>query len=163
MTPEARSSRRRRDGPAFTLIEVVVALAIFAMAATVLTSSFVNILMSMDRDSGSGGLERDIRMARRQLLLEPDIEDAREGGEIETLGNGTARWHAEIEPTDVVDLFRVRLTVEVAGQDASSYRAQTERESTLRLLRPTWSESDERSELLQEKKEALRDSRERRF
>ena len=56
----------------------------------------------------------------------------------------------------MVDLFEVNLFIEffyVKDDQSSNYN------ETLLLLRPTWSESDERSSLLQDKKEDLSDIR----
>jgi len=140
----------------FTLIEVVIAVALFAMATTILTSSFVNALLASERSQSNETRAADIRAVRLQLLLETNLEDATAGDLIETLGNGEAIWQAEIEPTEVVDLFRVQLSIEF--QDPQEDQNETHQES-LYLLRPTWSEQAERSALLEDKKNALLDSR----
>ncbi len=140
----------------FSLIEVVVALALFAMAAVVLSDAFVNALLAREKGVSNDTRNRDIRAVRMQLLLEPNREEAEDGGTYETLGNGSANWRAEIEPTNVIDLFQVQLLIdfqEPQDDQEASYQ------ETLYLLRPTWSESDERSDLLQEKKSALLDRR----
>ncbi len=149
------ASRQRRVA-AFSLIEVVIAVAIFAMAATVLMSAFVNALLARERGVSNDLLNADIRAVRMQLLLEPSLESAEDGDEYTTLNSGSATWEATIEPSEVVDLFRVQLQISFSKPPEglpSDYR------ETLYLLRPTWSESSERSELLQEKREALQDSR----
>lgn len=145
---------RKRTG--FSLIEVVVALAIFAMAAVVLSDTFVNALLARERGVSNDARNRDIRAVRMQLLLEPNREDAEDGGDYETLSNGPAKWEAEIEPTNVVDLFKVNFRIEfMKPQDEQAADYQ----ETLYLLRPTWSESDERADLLEDKKDALDDQR----
>lgn len=142
----------------FSLIEVVVALALFAMAAVVLSDSFVNALLAREKGVSNDARNRDIQAVRMQLLLEPNREDAEDGNAYETLENGSANWEAEIEPTNVVDLFKVNFRIEF--QDPQDDQEASYQE-TLYLLRPTWSESDERSDLLQDKKDAL--SRDRDF
>ena len=146
----------RRTVYGFSLIEVVVALALFAMASVVLTSTFVNALLAREHGQSNDIRNADIRAVRMQLLLEPNIEDAEDGDRYETLENGTAPWEATIEPSNVIDLFQVQLSIVFSepqeGQEASHAE-------TLYLLRPTWSESDERSQLLQDKKDDLQDSR----
>ena len=62
----------------FSLIEVVVALALFAMAAVVLSDTFVNALLARERSVSNDTYNRDIRAVRMQLLLEPDREEAEE-------------------------------------------------------------------------------------
>ncbi len=136
----------------FSLIEVVVALALFAMAAVVLSDAFVNALLAREKGVSNDARNRDIQSVRMQLLLEPDREEAEDGGTYETLSNGSANWRAEIEPTNVIDLFQVQLLIEFRESQDDQ---ETSYQETLYLLRPTWSESDERSTLLQEKKSAL--------
>ena len=140
----------------FSLIEVVVALALFAMAAVVLNSSFINALLARERGLSNDRLNADIQAVRLQLLLESNLEDAEDGGRYETLNSGTANWEASVEPTNLIDLFHVQLQIEFS--DPQDDQATTHTES-LYLLRPTWSESDERSELLQDKKDELENSR----
>ena len=140
----------------FSLIEVVVALALFAMASVVLNSSFINALLARERGLSNDRLHADIQAVRLQLLLEPNLEDVEDGGRYETLNSGTANWEASVEPTNLIDLFHVQLQIEFS--DPQDDQAATHTES-LYLLRPTWSESDERSELLQDKKDELENSR----
>jgi general secretion pathway protein I len=147
---------RRRRARAFSLIEVVIAVAIFAMAATVLMSAFVNALLARESAASNDLINADIRAVRMQLLLEPDIEAAEDGDEYETLNSGEASWEASIEPTDVVDLFRVQFSIRFSEPPEGHAAEYSE---TLYLLRPTWSEGDERSDLLQDKREALEESR----
>ena len=140
----------------FSLIEVVVALAIFAMAAVVLSNTFVNTLLARERGVNNDARNRDIRAVRMQLLLEPNREDAEKGNTYETLNNGSANWEAKIEPTNVVDLFQVNFRIEFTKPQDDQEATYQE---TLYLLRPTWSESDERADLLQDKKSALNNQR----
>jgi general secretion pathway protein I len=141
---------------AFSLIEVVVALALFSMAAVVLSSSFVNALLAREKGRSNDVRNADIRAVRMQLLLEPNLEDAEDGGLYQTLSNGEASWQTSIEPTEVVDLFQVQLSIEFLEPQEDQYPTYQE---SLYLLRPTWSESDERSSLLEDKKQDLLDSR----
>ena len=145
-----------RTSLAFSLIEVVVALALFAMAAVVLSASFVNALLAREKGLSNDVRNADIRAVRMQLLLEPNLEDAEDGDRYETLSNGEANWQATIEPSNIVDLFRVQLMIEFMDPQDDQ---QPNYQETLYLLRPTWSESGERSELLEDKRDALQDSR----
>ncbi|MBL6829680.1 MAG: type II secretion system protein [Puniceicoccaceae bacterium] len=154
-TVKAQYSNRRRV-TAFTLVEVLIAVAIFGMAASVLMSAFVNALLSRESAAKYDLLNADIRAVRMQLLLEPKLEDAEDGNEYETVHSGEASWGAQVEPTDVVDLFQVGLSIHFSEPPEGLVADYSE---TLYLLRPTWSESDERSELLQDKREALEDTR----
>jgi len=140
----------------FSLIEVLIALALFAIASNIIGSAFINPLPSRERNNDNSYRDIAIQTARKQLLLEKNIDDAEDGGSVETLELGEVDWYAEIIPTDMVDLFEVNLFIEffdVKDDQSSNYN------ETLLLLRPTWSESDERSSLLQDKKEDLLDIR----
>ena len=56
----------------------------------------------------------------------------------------------------MIDLFEVQLSIEFSEPQEEQAATHTE---SLYLLRPTWSESDERSDLLQDKKDELQNSR----
>jgi len=145
-----------RRAPAFTLIEVLIALTVFAMAGTYLMSTFANALSARERSVSDDLLHADIRAVRMQLLLEPNLDDAEDGGDYPTLNHGEASWQALIEPTEIVDLFEVELTIDFSEppeDGPNSYR------ENLYLLRPTWSEGDERSQLLDDKRQELQRSR----
>lgn len=144
MTPP-RSSNVGRPRRAFTLIEVLVALAIFAIAAVVLGATYVNLIQThaalRDRD-GSGS---DIRWARIALLSEPDRAAAERGGDVILPDGRNATWRATIEPAGVSDLFDVVLEFDAPPSAAGGELVRTR--ETLRLLRPTWSTAAERTEL----------------
>lgn len=152
-TPQTGNPQRP---PGFTLIEVLIALTVFAMAATYLTSTFVNALTARERSVSNDVLHADIQAVRMQLLLEPNLEDAEDGGEYPTLSHGEASWQARIEPTEIVDLFAVELAIEFSEPPEDGPYDYVE---TLYLLRPTWSEADERSQLLEDKRQELERSR----
>lgn len=141
---------------AFTLIEVLIALTVFAMAATYLTSTFVNALTARERSVSNDILHADIQAVRMQLLLEPNLDDAEDGGDYPTLNHGEAFWQTTIEPTEIVDLFQVELAIEFSEPPEDGPERYDEK---LYLLRPTWSEADERSDLLEDKRQELERSR----
>ena len=153
-----KTRRTKQNHSGFTLIEVVVALALFASASVGLTMAFTSMLTVREHGVRSDLLDADLRAVRRQLLLEPDIEAAEEGNTLETLSSGEAEWSAEIQPTEIVDLFQVRFSLALSDPPEGLPEQYSE---TLYLLRSTWSEREERDELLAEKREAL--ERERDF
>ena len=140
----------------FSLIEVLIALALFAICSNLITSAFINALLARERNSASDYHDIAIDTVRRQLLLEKNLKDAEEGGTLTLLEKGEATWTVEIHPTEIIDLFECLLDIKFL--ESKNPRKETFSE-TLYLLRPTWSESDERSTLLQEKKEALQNQR----
>jgi prepilin-type N-terminal cleavage/methylation domain-containing protein len=156
-----RADEQRRRGHAtreagFTLIEVIVALALFALAATVLASAYVNVLDATERVKSDQAFEQDIALVREQVLLETDRKKVEEGGDVPTAGNGDATWQATVTPSEMVaDLFRVDFEVTFNQPDKNpSERKVTQ---TLWLLRPDWSEPTERDNLRAETRKRLAD------
>lgn len=130
-----------RGRGAFTLVEVLIALAIFALAAVVLGAAYINVLNAYSRVADAMRDEQDVQFARHALLLETDREEAEEGGEFETADNRSVRWEAQIEPTEVADLFDVTFSCELGRTTDAEAETIVQR---FRLLRPTWSIEDER-------------------
>jgi general secretion pathway protein I len=143
------SVRRLR---AFTLLEVLVALAIFAMAAIALGAAYANVLISYADLNRVDERHEDVRFARAALLAEADRENAEEGAEFESGEGRRVRWRAEIEPTNVADLFAVTFVCEV--EDPGELRPR-EIVQTFRLLRPTWSDAAERETLRAEARDRI--------
>ena len=137
----------------FTLIEVLVSLAIFALAAVGLGSAYSNVLLGrMALRQNSTELE-DMARARAALMESANFEDAEGGGDIHLPGNRTARWKSKIEPTSVSDLFSVVLTVEIQAEENGEY--SPEKTEARLLLRPTWSVPADRTKIRDEAKQKL--------
>ena len=130
--------------PAFTLLEVLVALAIFALAAVVLGTAYVNVLNGYQIARRATVSDPEVQFARAQLLAQADVELARQGGDFESGDGRPVHWTATIEPTTQADLFTVTFECEIAAQSATN--AQKTRE-IFRVLRPTWSVAVDRSTL----------------
>lgn len=142
--------RRRPRG--FTLVEVLVSLAIFAVAAVVLGTAYVNILTNYQAMRAWTQDRDDVAFARAALLAEPDREKAAKGGEVTLLTGGRLRWTATIAETTVADLFQVTLDFEI--NPASPATVRRDRQVIL-LLRPTWSDPALREKLRVAFKERL--------
>lgn len=143
--PERKPKAAGRKSPrAFTLVEVLVALSLFALAAVVLGAAYVNVLTGYAAAARAGRYDEDVRFARTALCAEPDREKAEQGAEFESAGGRRVRWRAEIEPAGVADLFTVRFTCELTDPGAGQPETAVE---TFRLLRPTWSVPAERETL----------------
>ncbi len=128
----------------FTLIEVLISLAIFAAGAVVLSAAYLNIISSYRDIGGRQQQEEDWKWLRLTVLFEPDRKIVEDGGRLALPDGQQLVWTAKIEPTDVADLFRVNLTGEVA---ASGDVKGWQRSQSLQLLRPTWSDPAERDKL----------------
>lgn len=140
-----------RMSHAFTLVEVLVSLAIFAMAAVVLGMAYLNVLTNYHAVRTGAARDIDVEFARMNLLTEPDRRGAERGGEM-AMGQGTFRWRAEIDEAAVPDLFRVTLQCEFSDPGSTTPRVQRE---TFMLLRPSWSDPAEREQLRAQTREWL--------
>ena len=165
-TPDAGTKRRRRPTPrtgrsfpsairnpkspiAFTLLEVLVALAIFALAAVVLGATYVNALNAYEAASRRNEYDEDLRFVRMAVLTQSDRDKVEEGGQMDLGDNKRATWQADIASTGTVDLFAVTWTCTITDPA----RPQPYKTSqTFMLLRPTWSDPVERSQLLADAK-----------
>jgi general secretion pathway protein I len=127
--------RSPRHAAAFTLMEVLMALVIFAMAAVVLGSAYLNVLNSYETVSRSLQVNEDFAFARQIVLTEPDRKKLEDGGEFETVGNRHARWGVEIESTTIADVFKVTFSCEISDPE----RPEPDKlKQTFTVLRPTW-------------------------
>ncbi len=134
----------RRTSSAFTLLEVLASLAIFALAAVVLSATYLNIISSYDAVSRRNEHAQDLRLVRAQLLSEPDRTIAEAGGDFRLPDNRTAHWKATIAEAEIADLFRVAFTCEL--RDAGNGKPWAQEEIFM-LLRPTWSDPAARDKL----------------
>ena len=136
----------------FTLIEVLVGLAIFALAALLLAAAYVNTLTAYATVARRNEHAQDWKLVYVSLLAEPDREIIEKGGELILPDNRRARWSAQITPTPVADLFQVSLQCDVTGTAMTAPWSQA---MSFMLLRPTWSESDAREKLRAASREKL--------
>jgi len=155
----ARRSRRAVEAGrrrAFTLIEVLLALALFAIAVVVLAASYINVLFALQAVRADRVLEQEMAFVRSVILTAPDLETIEDGGELPTGAMGYAYWEAELEPTRIADLFVVRVSVVLEGTGDDEERSLTDR---LVVLRPSWSEPVDREELRADSKQRLEEIR----
>jgi prepilin-type N-terminal cleavage/methylation domain-containing protein len=141
---------------AFTLIEVVLASAIFATALVVLTSAFANALTAMHNMRRDAGDEVVFRYVSSLVTTIPDLDNFKEGEELDLPDDAKVSWKAQVEPTTVADLFKAELTITLKKPDVDEPIVRVEH---LYLLRPTWSDSDERDKIISDAKTALNTER----
>ncbi len=138
---------------AFTLVEVLMAIAIFALSAIILASAYVNVLNSyllVERGAQSGA---DLSFARAQVLSEPDRKKLEQGGEFDTTDGRHAKWNVEITSTSTADLFNVSFTCTITAVGEPELQKTVQ---TFMLLRPTWSiDPAERAKLRQDAKNRI--------
>jgi type II secretory pathway pseudopilin PulG len=153
-----RATANGRNRTGFSLVEVVIAIALAGTAFIVLTETFFNVLLTLDKLEAETDFEKDVRFVRREVIQIADRDELEQGGEITTLDLGKAEWDAEIEETETVDLFKLRLSIDFenpAGEPVE-YR------EILYLLRPTWSDPIESSAILSEVRDRIEDQKRRR-
>lgn len=148
-----QSSRR-----GFTLVEVLVSLAIFSIAAIALGAAYVNLILAHDALRRDDPIAEAMTLARHALLAEPELEKVETGDEVVLPDERTVRWSAEIEPLPVADLFTVRLKVSIPAPGGGLGEEVVENHT---LLRPDWSEEADRKKLLDEAKRRLDEERAR--
>ena len=132
----------RRRG--FTLVEVLVSLAILALAAIVLGAAYVNTLEAHRAAAQRAARGAPLEFLREAVLNEPEREKIEAGGDLPLPDSRRLHWEATVEETAVPDLFRVELTGRMEGGDL---RAPEEFAHTLLLLRPTWSDPQKREQI----------------
>jgi general secretion pathway protein I len=129
----------------FTFIEVLVALAIFALSGLVLASAYLNVLTAQAAVLQRNETAADCRLVREALCAEPSLDKVTAWNELALPGvDRLAHWRATLTSTPVADLFDVTLEIELPGPNGRSVPAITQ---TLRLLRPTWSQPADRDKL----------------
>ncbi|MBU0808378.1 type II secretion system minor pseudopilin GspI [Pseudomonas sp. GWSMS-1] len=104
----------------FTLLEVLVALAIFALvAASVLTATARSLQIAARLEDKTLAMWiADNRLSEMQLAREP-VADGREQGEVAFAGRRW-QWQSEVEATSEADMRRVTLWVAPMAQDRSA-------------------------------------------
>ena len=134
MTPRLR---------AFTLIEVLLSLVIFALTAVVLGAAYVNVLNSYEAAQQENVYDADVSYARSQLLGQADLPTAQTGAEFDD-GDRHVKWTAEVDPANTTDLFAVTFTCVITETSAAEPKSIVE---NFMLMRPTWSDPTARSTL----------------
>ena len=147
-----RVRAKRKSNRGFTIIEVMLALALFGVAVTTFTVAYLNIINAIAAIQVDQAYEQDMSMIRLDAFSSVLVEDLEEGGEVFTGSHGEASWRVEYEPTLVADLFRVSLLVEIFDKEKDEMK---EVEEVHYLTRPTWSDPVERAELRAETRDRL--------
>lgn len=129
---------------AFTLVEVLISLAIFALASVVLAAAYLNVLGAYQAVALRQQGEEEWKLVRSVVLSEADREKIVAGGRLQLSDSSTVQWTATIEPTEVADLFAVTVRAEPEFSSGNENKA---REQKILLLRPSWSDPVERDKL----------------
>ena len=149
----------------FMLVEVLIALAIFGLSAGYLVDGAFIASRTIRIMKDTRELEQDLLWARSEIFRETDYEKMEEGGDLPTISMGEIRWETEIEMTEIVDLFRVKLLLEYDGNDELGVESG-ERTYTMLMFRPAWGRhgdfASDRNRLLEDKRDQIREMQEER-
>ena len=128
----------------FTLLEVLVGLAILALAVVVLGAAYVNTLgaHATVAQRATAGVGMDY--LREAVLAEADRQKVEVGGRMSLPDDRALHWEATVETAAVPDLFRVVVSGRITGGRDGGEETF---EQKLMLLRPGWSEPDRREQV----------------
>jgi general secretion pathway protein I len=141
----------------FTLIEVLVSLAIFALAAVGLGAAYSSVLQARMALKQDEQYLDDLARTRAAMLETINYDNLDVGGDVNLPGDRTSRWKAKAEPTTVSDLFNVTLIMSIQRETNGEFSPDIT--ETSMLLRPTWSVISDRQKLIDAARQRLFDQR----
>lgn len=148
------------ENRAFTLLEVLIALAVFSTAATVFVAAVNSGMIALDLAKNQARSEVNERFILRQILPIPTRRQMEEGGEVVLPDDTTARWSADILETNIVDLFELRITLEYETDFRVSLDDADEATFSYYVLRQNWYENPgDRTARITEKRDTLENRR----
>lgn len=137
--------------PAFSLFEVVVAIAIFAVTASILLSAIGNAYAVQNAFLARDTLHEDRRELLREILAlaQNESDKLSAGGDYKTGAGETIQWHAGAEETAQAGLFRLDIAIQWGGD------AGTE-QLVFYTFRPAWkSQFNDQESLLENLRETF--------
>jgi general secretion pathway protein I len=141
----------------FTLIEVLVSLAIFALAAVGLGAAYSSVLQARMALKQDEQYLDDLARTRAAMLETINYDNLDAGGDVNLPGDRTSHWKAKVEPTTVSDLFNVTLIMSIQRETNGEFGPDIT--ETSMLLRPTWSVISDRQKLIDAATQRLFDQR----
>ena len=144
--PTVKPGRANARGRAraFTLVEVLVALAIVCGAGLVLATAFANVMRDYDAVFHRASHASDLTLVHAALYATVDPAVAQTWNDLALPDSRKARWRATITPGQIADLFAVDCDIEITDPGSGDTFKTTEH---LMLLRPTWSQPADRETL----------------
>jgi len=133
-------------GPkAFTIVEVVVALGLFASALTVLSLAVHSSYLSLFSFETQIQHEEDLRFLRHHLPYVLSKEELLSGGKVRVPHAGIVYWSAIIEPTAIINCHKIILSYEFENREPVQ-------ETYWRYIR-NWAKPDEVNTIVLKKRE----------
>ncbi|MFI3290652.1 MAG: type II secretion system protein [Opitutales bacterium] len=136
---------------AFTLIETIVALAIFAVMATAIGQAIYNLGAAINIADKDSKRDATREFLRYQVLQVTDLDELESTFDLEDLDGETVLVSCEVEETVVADLFKMYVNYK-----STAYSINEE----FLVIREDWYESaDDRSDLIDDRTDELDDIR----
>lgn len=154
LTPSSDSRR------AFTLLETLVALSLFTVASALLVQSALNAVRAVEAVRSDSDQEQLFRFVLRTIMAIEDREAMEDGDDWELPDESTATWEVEIEETEMLDLFRVNVEIELDRGRFGGSGEDITRNYQIFLYRPDWEYEDgNRDQILNDRRDNLEDRR----
>ncbi|MBQ6533699.1 MAG: hypothetical protein IJI37_00870 [Opitutales bacterium] len=137
---------------AFTLLEAILALALFAACAAAISRVCYNCLYSLDVSDKTPMADIADDQLDAALLTIADYDSLDSGVDVETPDGETYTVKGEAEPTQILNLFKLEISVQ-------SGTRETKRR--MFVVRPnSWYEQpNERADMLRDRKDFLEEKR----
>jgi prepilin-type N-terminal cleavage/methylation domain-containing protein len=129
--------RHSRPAKGFTLMEVTIALGIFAVLAVVLLDAVAQVQQAIHESKIESDRTEFRHFVMRQALSAADRNDAVAGGSTVFPDGSTASWSLALEPTELPDLHSANLEITWDEGEPENF--------TIRVYRPEWSDATTRS------------------
>lgn len=136
-----------------SLIEVMISMALFTTAVIVLTQGYVDSMNALESVKTDDPRLADIRFIQDVLYDIDKQEDFQSYGELPTPGSGAVRFQAQLEETDLADVFEAKLRLDFI--DLRNDPKYANWEETRYLYRPDWVETQKRESVVEAKRDAL--------
>ncbi len=146
-----------KNKKAFSLVEIIVALSLFAIAGFVISSTCYNLILPFSKLKKDSYKDINIQMCLDKILEVSNYEDLDNGIDVDSLDGQTCRVYGYFEQTEILDLFE--LTVKIIVPSSGS-----EIERKLLVIRPSWYENKfDRDDLKKNRTDFLEDIRREKY
>ena len=117
----------------FTLVEVTVALAIFALCAVILSQSFLSGIISLSSFKYSDTPTEIETWIKREIFKKTKREDFEQGGKGTLPDTREAIWNIALEELKPPGLFNIHINLEFRSENA-----YTKEKINYQVFRPDW-------------------------
>lgn len=140
-----------RTHAGFSLVEAVLALALFAMAAVAISQISYNCLRPLALEDKNALADIVMDYCADSILAVTDYDALDDGIDVDAPDGESYRVYGYAEPTEVIDLFELEIVAQGAGKEL--------RTKTF-VIRPGWYEQTQlRDDMLRDRKDFLEDKR----